>query len=182
MILTSDYKRLNAVFNRSVYHTYLSRNKYYFTVGKFTYHVSFTDYGKKNYGVEFWPNSFHGTGEEKKNLYEQVTGEPFPEDEDINLYFSEGPIDHWAGDHIFDIIPSSNVFQVFASVIKCVESFIKNNQVNCIGFSANRSEPSRVKLYQKIMESYARKGYKTRYDDKETVVFYYICINKDQTS
>lgn len=73
---------------------------------------------------------------------------------------------------------TGNELAVFSTVIKIITDFLKTNDVDELGFSARNVEPSRVKLYTRLMSKYKIPGYigKSSSDSRET--FFHLIKNK----
>ncbi|WP_407305619.1 hypothetical protein [Acinetobacter sp.] len=74
------------------------------------------------------------------------------------------------------ITGEGDAIQVFSNVLKCVDDFMKRRDPLSISFGARKNQPSRVKLYNKLAERFAKKfsNYTLHVDRDETKdVFYH---------
>jgi len=75
-----------------------------------------------------------------------------------------------SGDYLGDIgiTGKGHAFEVFSGVIKCIEDFIKTEKpTDDIEIEAKTDDPSRLKLYDKLIKTKVKKfGYKFTYKKK----------------
>lgn len=184
MILTSEYRRLTAVFNKPARHRLINKHQYSFQVGKFIYIINFfPEYDPddsseaRNYSVEFYLEDYKGSLREKNELYEKITGEEL--DDWGGEWFSGRPFSDWIREHTFDPTPVGKPFQVLSAVINLMENFSRENNVDCFKFSSLIGDHSRVRLYQKILERYISKGYKVSNSSNGYKITFRICNERD---
>ena len=82
----------------------------------------------------------------------------------FQLYSFEG---HTLND--YGITGTGNELQVFSTVLDVMKDFAAQHSPGAFGFSAH--EPSRIRLYNKIMSRFSKNGRVNRNDQGETVYY-----------
>ena len=77
----------------------------------------------------------------------------------VSFYTKDGNSDHEKAEISFS---NGNEIKIFSTVLKIIKDYLKDNSyINGITFTANIKEPSRVKLYDRMIKSIGRPlGYK----------------------
>lgn len=165
MILTSQYRLVRAVFEPSSTAEITSvprtsdNSSYLFQVGNLTYEVIFYSSDTHGiYGVEFRARHFNGTTEEKIRFLEKAHGESINEilGEEYREFEIDRAVRSFLSSKAYDIIGSGNSASVFSHVVTVIDRFIEARDPEVLQFSA--SEPSRKRLYSKVIERYKKKG------------------------
>ena len=120
------------------------------------------------YGVIFEESSLSDIPSENRGVY--------------HFQFSKemGNADFPSDERSYDITGSGNEFKVFSTVINTIRIFLNElrrdgKQLNQLTFLADKSEPSRVKLYNKLVKTLTKKN-NLSYHVKDTTrtIYYYL--------
>ena len=105
------------------------------------------------------------------------------DDAEYNVEFESSMEDQWGFDFgrsvgnsapVSDITGTGNQYAVFSTVIAIVKDFIRQVDPNQIVFSAARKEPSRVKLYDRMVKMFPKDQYDINVSDVVDGSHYYV--------
>jgi hypothetical protein len=180
VILTSDYRSILATFQSELKYSRepeMSRysGRYHFIVGPIEYKVWITAIGEGIYSVMFRPKQVIGTPEEQIKIYEKVTGVT------VDVKDIDWRVDEWleSGESL-KTLGTGSAFKVISNVISIIDGFVQHMEsggkpVRCLQFQALKEEESRVRVYNKIVNSYKSKGFTVQQAPYGNYMEYYVC-------
>lgn len=109
--------------------------------------------------------------------YFQVDGAEY------NVEFDSIGENHWScefgrsvGDNapVSTITGTGNQYAVFATVVDIVKEFMSQNDPDQLMFSAASKEPSRIRLYDRMLKMFPKDQYDVEVSDVKNETYYYV--------
>jgi hypothetical protein len=128
---------------------------------------------------------FNGTEAEQVAFYEKVTGQSLDETTTKDV---DWLLDEWLDSReSIKVVGAGSAFKVVSNVISVINRFLrsmdsKGEPVQCLHFSADREEESRVSLYSRIVKTYQKEGYIVHQMPSGVYHNYYVCRPEYDTS
>ena len=103
------------------------------------------------------------------------------DDAEYNVEFDSSMEGQWGFDFgrsesnnspVSEITGTGNQYAVFATVVDIVKEFISQNDPNHIVFSADRNEPSRIKLYNRMLKMFPKDKYDVKITNEADSAYY----------
>ena len=76
------------------------------------------------------------------------------------------------------ITNTGHEFEMFATVATITQAYVRDQKPEAITFSASTSEPSRVKLYKRLVKRIEKAGYKNEYEAPEGGLIHWILVKR----
>jgi hypothetical protein len=97
----------------------------------------------------------------------------------IILFYGEGSDDRRS---LYDMQGTGDQYKILATVVAVINDWIRHTHPETFAFSASSDEPSRVKLYRRVLSKAVFPGYtaSTLFEPESYSEYYVFKVNRDQ--